>query len=112
MAINRDKVDLWKKDVEESVDFFNSWFLSFAPRTFKTARNKACEQVDAVFEATNDVREITAPLLVMAPLLVRAAPSSMVRVTPSGMIRVCPSPTVRVFPAGIVKSAEGVTEAP
>ena len=70
MAINRDKVDLWKKDVEESVDFFNSWFLSFAPRTFKTARNKACEQVDAVFEATNDVREITAPLLAMAPTMV------------------------------------------
>ena len=36
-AINRDKVDTWNRDIEKSVDFYNEWFLAFAPTTFREA---------------------------------------------------------------------------
>jgi len=31
MNINRNNVDGWKSDIEQSVDFYNQWFLRFAP---------------------------------------------------------------------------------
>ena len=33
MGINRDKPDLWKSDIIQSVDLYNSWFMEFAPNT-------------------------------------------------------------------------------
>lgn len=32
MGINRDKPDLWKDDVAQSVDLYNTWFMEFALR--------------------------------------------------------------------------------
>jgi hypothetical protein len=32
MPINADKVHLWKADVIQSVDFYNAWFMRFAPK--------------------------------------------------------------------------------
>ena len=66
-AINRDKVDAWKHDIEKSVDFYNEWFLAFAPATFRKARSSARKQVENVFDATNDGSELTAATLVLAP---------------------------------------------
>ena len=66
-AINRDKVDAWKRDIEESVDFYNEWFLAFAPTTFREARLSAREQVEEVFEATNCGKDLAAATLVLAP---------------------------------------------
>ncbi len=33
MPINADKPHLWKSDVERSIDFYNDWFIRFAPDT-------------------------------------------------------------------------------
>ena len=66
-AINRDKVDKWKRDIEKSVDFYNEWFLAFAPTTFRNARASARRQVENVFDVTNDGSELTAATLVLAP---------------------------------------------
>jgi len=33
MPINSDKPHLWKADVAQSIDFYNDWFLRFAPGT-------------------------------------------------------------------------------
>ena len=30
MAVNRDKPDRWKADIEQSVDMYNDWFIRFA----------------------------------------------------------------------------------
>ena len=35
MGVNRDKPDLWKKDIAKSVDMYNEWFMEFAPQTFR-----------------------------------------------------------------------------
>jgi hypothetical protein len=33
MAVNADKIDRWKADIARSVDFYNDWFIKFAPKT-------------------------------------------------------------------------------
>ena len=38
MGVNRAKVDLWKADVARSVDFYNEWFMVFAPNAFRETR--------------------------------------------------------------------------
>lgn len=38
MGINRDKPDLWKKDILQSVDLYNGWFMEFAPKAFRDTR--------------------------------------------------------------------------
>jgi hypothetical protein len=38
MAINSDKPHLWKADVAQSIDFYNDWFLRFAPGTYRKQR--------------------------------------------------------------------------
>lgn len=35
MPINSDKPHLWKADVAQSIDFYNDWFLRFAPGTYR-----------------------------------------------------------------------------
>jgi hypothetical protein len=38
MPINSDKPLLWKADVAQSIDFYNDWFLRFAPNTYRKQR--------------------------------------------------------------------------
>lgn len=38
MPINSDKPHLWKADVAQSIDFYNGWFLRFAPDTYRKQR--------------------------------------------------------------------------
>jgi len=32
MAVNMDKPDRWRHDIEQSVDMYNRWFSSYAPK--------------------------------------------------------------------------------
>lgn len=57
--INADKPHLWKQDIAASVDYFNRWFIAFAPETFRNARAATVEQVEKTFLATNDLRDLT-----------------------------------------------------
>ena len=68
-AINRTKVDAWKNDIGRSVDFYNEWFLAFAPKTFRSEREKARRIVADVFDQTNFCRDINAAMLVMNPVM-------------------------------------------
>jgi hypothetical protein len=38
MPINSDKPHLWKADVAQSIDFYNDWFLRFAPGSYRKQR--------------------------------------------------------------------------
>ncbi|MGB9751253.1 MAG: hypothetical protein C0183_00725 [Roseiflexus castenholzii] len=57
--INADKPHLWKQDIAASVDYFNRWFIDFAPETFRNARAETVNQVEKTFRATNDLRNLT-----------------------------------------------------
>jgi len=59
MNINRNKPDLWKSDVEKSVDFYNRWFLSFAPATYRQARASTAKRVRKAFKITSDSRDLS-----------------------------------------------------
>ena len=58
MKVNRDKVDLWKADVTKSVDFYNSWFMSFAPKAFRKTRTTTTIQVEEALKWTENLTNI------------------------------------------------------
>lgn len=63
MSINRDKPDLWKTDIRQSVDLYNSWFMEFAPKAFRETRVKTAEHVEFALRSTANLTNITPALL-------------------------------------------------
>jgi hypothetical protein len=60
MPINADKPQLWKSDTRASVDQFNQWFMTFAPKAYRDTRRKTIESVEQGRSLTNDLPIITA----------------------------------------------------
>jgi hypothetical protein len=50
MPVNADKTHLWKADVAQSVDFYNAWFMRFAPKTYRNTRVNTTLQVKSALE--------------------------------------------------------------
>lgn len=67
MAINADKPQLWKSDVEKSIDFYNDWFLRFAPETYRTQRAKTTIDVTQALTHTAFLRAIVPASLITTP---------------------------------------------
>ena len=65
--INADKPQLWKEDVERSIDFYNDWFIRFAPETFRTQRERTSGQVVSALEVSDYLRQLTPDLLIQHP---------------------------------------------
>ena len=63
MAVNRDKPDRWKADIAQSVDMYNDWFLRFAPDAYRTTRVETTKAVGATLQATQNLTDISVPLL-------------------------------------------------
>lgn len=63
MAVNNNRTDLWKQDVLRSVDFYNDWFLNFAPQAYREARNRAIDKVDSALIQTANFCRITDEIL-------------------------------------------------
>lgn len=63
MAVNRDKPDLWKSDVAQSVDMYNQWFLDFAPAAFRTTRVKTTQEVEHALRQTDLLRNVEPEVL-------------------------------------------------
>lgn len=63
MGINRDKPDLWKGDIIQSVDLYNSWFMEFAPRAFRETRVSTASSVEHALINTNYLQDISIELL-------------------------------------------------
>lgn len=58
MAVNRDKVDIWKADVAKSVDFYNDWFMTYAPKAFMETRIQTTKQVEEALQWTENLTNI------------------------------------------------------
>ena len=67
MSINRDKPDLWKNDILQSVDLYNSWFMEFAPRAFRETRVTTASSVERALIDTSYLRNISVELLKKHP---------------------------------------------
>ena len=46
MGINLDKPQLWKSDINLSVDLYNTWFMEFAPKAFRETRISTTHSVE------------------------------------------------------------------
>jgi len=44
--INADKPTRWKEDISHSVDLYNTWFMKFAPVTYREQRVEVTRQVE------------------------------------------------------------------
>jgi hypothetical protein len=63
MPINLDKPRRWKADIQASVALYNTWFLKFAPKTYRDERKKATEKVLWAFLKTANLTSITPALI-------------------------------------------------
>lgn len=63
MGINRDKPDLWKRDICCSVDLYNSWFMEFAPCAFRNTRINTATKVENALVQTDYLRNISTEML-------------------------------------------------
>ncbi len=78
-AVNRDKPDRWKQDIEQSVDLYNNWFMHFAPDAYRTTRAQTVDSVEASLRATRYLTDV-------GPNLLRTKPS----VLPTLRMSTCP----------------------
>jgi hypothetical protein len=63
VGVNANKPNRWKKDIAASVDCFNQWFMTFAPATYRTARNQTVDRVREAFKWTEDLRSVSTDVL-------------------------------------------------
>lgn len=70
MLVNADKPHLWNADTIRSVDFYNEWFLRFAPEAYRSQRSKAVDQVKLAFERTDNLTDVSAPTIRSHPGIV------------------------------------------
>jgi len=61
--INADKPQNWKQDIEQSVDFFNKWFMEFAPATYREQRLQVTKVVEDALQKSADLSQITPDIL-------------------------------------------------
>ncbi|MGE0102598.1 MAG: XamI family restriction endonuclease [Blastocatellales bacterium] len=79
MAVNRDKPSKWKRDIAESVDMYNDWFMNFAPKAFRETRIQSTKDVEAALLLTNNLSNIR-------PLTLREHPE----ILPTLRMATCP----------------------
>lgn len=101
MPVNRDKVDRWKEDTRRSVDYYNLWFMRFAPEAYRTQRVKATEQVESALLRTAGLKDIAASVLKEDPAVLTTL--RMATAPPLARDRLIGLASV---PTGLVKSME------
>jgi hypothetical protein len=67
MPLNADKPNLWKADIERSIDYYNDWFLRFAPQTYREQRVLRTNEATHAFKQTDNLRSLTPELLRKQP---------------------------------------------
>lgn len=67
MPINADKPRLWKADTRASVDQFNQWFMTYAPKAYRDTRSKTVDYVEQALLATVDLTTVTPDVMKRSP---------------------------------------------
>jgi hypothetical protein len=67
MSLNRNNPDKWKQDILKSVDFYNQWFLRFAPKTFRETRFQTTKEVETALIKTNNLFDLSPTTLIDSP---------------------------------------------
>ncbi|OHB76238.1 MAG: restriction endonuclease [Planctomycetes bacterium RBG_16_55_9] len=69
MPVNLDKPHLWKGDIVQSVDFYNSWFMEFAPKAFRDTRSQTTKAVESALQWTKNLTNIKPDVLKEHPAI-------------------------------------------
>jgi len=67
MGVNNDKPGRWKADISESIDYYNRWFLEFAPVAFRETRVTATMRVVNALELTDNLMSLSTDTLLANP---------------------------------------------
>lgn len=67
MGINLDKPHFWKKDIIQSVDLYNTWFMDFAPKAFRETRVLTAKSVEKALKETNYLNSVSPTILQRHP---------------------------------------------
>lgn len=71
MSVNANKPERWKADIAQSVDFYNAWFMRFAPKTYRDSRASTTDHVMRTLRHTGNMLDI-------GPAVLRTDPSILV----------------------------------
>lgn len=95
MAVNKDKSDRWKKDIAKSVDLYNDWFMTFAPKAFRDTRRETTRQVEDALRLTCHLKDLTPAILrqnpAILPILRMSTAPPIARDRLIGLARVSPN---------------------
>ncbi len=107
MAVNSDKPDRWKTDSALSVDYYNEWFIQFAPKAYRDTRLETTKQVEMALEQTSYLANITPTVLrqnpTVLPMLRMSTAPPIARDRLIGLAKVS---------AGLIKSMEITRQLP
>lgn len=67
MPVNSNKPERWKIDIARSVDFYNNWFMRFAPKAYRDTRVETTEQVITALKRTTNLTSIEPGILRQFP---------------------------------------------
>jgi len=68
--VNADKPGKWKQDIAASVDFYNVWFMKFAPKVYRETRLTATKQVEDALTWTSNLTSLTPSSLKLHPEII------------------------------------------
>lgn len=67
MPVNANRPERWKSDIARSVDFYNDWFLRFAPKTYRDTRVETTERVVSALKLIGNLANIQGEVLEQNP---------------------------------------------
>ncbi|HTY11501.1 MAG TPA: XamI family restriction endonuclease [Bacteroidota bacterium] len=95
MPINSDKPQNWKSDITLSVDFYNRWFMRFAPEAYRKTRVETTKQVESALQSTDNLLDIRPEILKddpsVLPILRMATAPPIARDRLIGLAQVSPN---------------------
>lgn len=63
MPVNSNKPNRWKEDIVKSVDFYNDWFMKFAPKAYRDQRGAATKQVQEALTLSANLTNVKSEVL-------------------------------------------------
>ncbi len=69
MAVNANRPHQWKADITQSVDFYNNWFMRFAPKAYRDTRMETTGQVQTALHQTHHLTRIEPEVLKANPAI-------------------------------------------
>lgn len=63
MSVNSNKPNRWKADISKSVDFYNDWFMKFAPKAYRDTRIESTKQVQEALNRSANLTNVTSRVL-------------------------------------------------